>query len=72
MKCPKYVRDMIERRLRLAVQLNRADIELTDWLAAHGILENLEDYDYNSGVEMYCNPHASANRIYCAIERAEQ
>lgn len=71
MKCPKYVRNMIERRVRLAVQLTDVDVTLTDWLDGHGILDSLEDYDYCGGVEIYCNPRQSADRIYRAIEEAE-
>lgn len=69
MKCPKYVRVMINRRARLAATLNVVDYDLCEWLDKHGILDKLEDYDTFGGAEMYINPWDSARRIMNAIEK---
>lgn len=69
MKCPKYVRAMINRRARLAATLNVVDYDLCEWLEKHGILDQLETYDYATGAEMYVNPWESARRIMDAIEK---
>ena len=68
--CPNYVRDLIDRRARLAAKLSTVDSELCQWLDKKGILETLETYDTCGGAEMYVNPYASAKRIRDAIEAA--
>ena len=69
MEAPKYILKLIDRRARLARDLMDADVALCDWLEKHGILEDLEPYDYHTGAEMYVNPFDSARRIVKAIER---
>lgn len=68
MKVPKYIRKLIGRRAKLAVDLCTADSDLVNWLEKHDILDNIEPYDHTSGCEMYVNPWASAQRILEAIE----
>lgn len=68
MKCPKYITAMIDRRARLASELNKVDYDLCEWLDNHGILDKLETFDTFGGAEMYVNPWSSAERIRKAIE----
>lgn len=66
MKIPKYIDELLDRRAKLAELLNTVDYKVTKWIDEHGI--EVEDYDYATGVEMYANPYASADRIRKAIE----
>lgn len=63
MKLPKRIDKLIDRRTRLAEDLNSVDLELTEWLEKKGIIEDIEEFDYMGGCEMYVNPCASADRI---------
>lgn len=72
MNCPKYIEAMIRRRAKLALELCAVDYDLCEWLEKHGILDQLETYDYATGAEMYVNPLSSAQRIRKAIENAHQ
>ena len=67
MKIPKRIEKMIDRRARIASDLNAIDSELAEWIEDNKI--EVQEYDYCSGVEMYANPYASAERIKQAIER---
>lgn len=67
MKIPKRIEKMIDRRARIASDLNAIDYELAKWLEDNKI--EAQEYDYCSGIEMYANPYASAERIKQAIER---
>lgn len=69
MKTPKYVQKLIDRRCTLAAQLMNVCCELDNWLDKNEIL--CEDYDTHTGVEIYCNPHASRERIMKAILEKE-
>lgn len=63
MKIPKYVEKLIERRAKLASDLNSVDSQLTSWLEKNNLLDKVEEYDVMTGCEMYVNPYASADRI---------
>ena len=65
MKIPKYVQDLIDRRCKLAVQLDTVCYELDKWLDKNNI--ECESCDTHTGVEIYCNPHSSRKRIMEAI-----
>lgn len=67
MKIPKYVEKLIERRAKLADDLNSVDNQLTSWLEKNGLLDKVEEYDVMTGCEMYVNPYTSADRIREAI-----
>lgn len=68
MRVPKYIRKLIKRRAKLAMDLCDADCTLVDWLEKHDVLDDIEDFDHTTGCEMYVNPWASAQRILEAIE----
>ena len=65
MNIPKYIDKLIERRKKLAIELNSADLQLGRWLEQNGV--EVEECDISTGCEMYANPWAAANRILCAI-----
>jgi hypothetical protein len=69
MKIPKRIENLIDKRTKLAQDLNSVDLELTNWIDKHNV--EVESYDYCSGCEMYANPSASGERIKQAILKTE-
>jgi hypothetical protein len=67
MKIPQKIEKLIEKRANLTEKLNAADIEFAEWLEKNDILDDIHEYDYHGGCEMYVNPQASAMRIKKAI-----
>ena len=65
MKIPKYVVELIRRRMNYAAKAMDASVDLQTWLDAHNI--EIEEYDSVGGSETFCNPHQSANRVMKAI-----
>lgn len=65
MKIPKYIEKLLDRRAKLAADLNSVDVKITEYICKHEI--EVEIYDYASGVEMYANPYASVERVKEAI-----
>lgn len=65
MKIPKHIEKLCLRRAKLAEDLNSVDCKLSNWLEQHDI--PVEECDYHTGVEMYANPWASADRVLKAI-----
>lgn len=65
MNIPKYVQELIHRRCKLANQLLDVCYKLDCWLDKKDI--ECESYDTHTGVEIYCNPYASAERVTLAI-----
>lgn len=70
MKIPKYIEKALQQRENSACKLIKADTIITDFIIKNNICA--ESYDYCSGVEMYCNPYESANRIREAILNTEK
>lgn len=69
MKIPKYVQKLIDKRCKLADQLAEVCYDLDEWLDKNGI--ECEDCDTHTGVEIYCNPYSSRQRIMNAILRSD-
>ena len=69
MKIPKYVQKLIDRRSKLSVKLAEVCYDLDMWLDKHNI--ECEMYDTHTGVEIYCNPQESKNRVMEAILNKE-
>ena len=67
MKIPKYVQKLIDRRCKLASQLAEVCWKLDEWLDKNHI--ECETCDTHTGVEIYCNPYSSKNRIMEAINK---
>lgn len=65
MKIPKYVQSLIDRRCKLAVQLDDVCYKLDKWLDENNI--ECESCDTHTGVEIYCNPCSSKSRVKEAI-----
>lgn len=65
MKIPLYIEQALKRREKAALALMSADYIITDYIDKHNI--EVETYDYATGVEMYSNPTASADRVRQAI-----
>lgn len=58
MKIPKYIDKLIDRRCRLAEELNKADFQLSEWCEKHGI-NTYTDY-LCTGVLIYTEPSNAA------------
>lgn len=69
MKIPKYVQKLIDRRCKLADELAEVSYALDVWLDENGI--QCEMYDTHTGVEIYCDPYNSKQRIINAILNKE-
>lgn len=67
MKIPNEVQKLIDKRCNLAEQLLDTCWKLDKWLDNNKIV--CEDCDTHTGVEIYCNPYASKNRIIEAINK---
>ena len=65
MKIPKYVQKLIDRRCKLADELAEVSYALDVWLDENGI--ECEMCDTHTGVEIYCDPYSSKQRIINAI-----
>lgn len=65
MKIPKYVQKLIDRRCKLADELEEVSYALDVWLDENKI--QCETYDTHTGVEIYCDPYSSKQRIINAI-----
>ncbi len=70
MKIPKYIEQALNRRTKLAVQLDEADMVIFEFITKNDI--DVESCDYAGGVEMYANPYDSAERIREAILNTEK
>ncbi len=69
MKIPKYVQKLIDRRCKLADELAEVSYALVVWLDENKI--QCETYDTHTGVEIYCDPYSSKQRIINAILNKE-
>lgn len=67
MKIPKYIEQALERREKYAEKLNEACAVVDKFIFKNGLDDEIEDYDFCTGVEIYGNPSASAERIRQAI-----
>ena len=68
MKIPKHIQNTIERRRRLACELEDADVELSEWMEKQGMdLNEFTDFT-NGGCMVYCEPFAAAESVTEAIE----
>ncbi len=65
MKIPKEIENALKRRVRAAETLLETDHIVSNFIEENGI--EAEECDYLTGVEMYANPQASADRIRKAI-----
>ncbi len=63
MKIPKYVDKLIERRMKLAIELADVSAQLDSWLEKNGFdLSEMSDYTI-SGCLIYCEPAVAARDV---------
>lgn len=68
MNIPKKIEHLIDRRQRLAEQLNSADVELSKWMEQHGIdMSECSDFT-RTGCMIYCEPDAAARNVRETIQ----
>ena len=68
MKIPKSIDKLIDRRERLAEELNEADIKLCDWMESKGMnLCEMGDFT-RTGCMVYCEPATAARCVRESIE----
>lgn len=65
MQIPKKIEKLIEKRIKLATQLDDVCNELDEWLDKNDIETEFEDS--HGGVEIYVNPYDSGERVKNAI-----
>lgn len=68
MKIPKKIDKLIEKRQKLAEELNAADLVLCEWLENKGINTAMLQDSVATGCMMYCEPGTAANNVRKAIE----
>lgn len=63
MKIPKYVDEIIEKRMKLAFELSYVSSQLDEWLKKNGFdLTEMSDYT-NTGCMIYCEPDIAAINV---------
>jgi len=67
MKIPKYIVQALERRVRLANQLDNTCNIIDDFISKNGLDDEIDTADWLGGVEIYVNPRESADNIIMAI-----
>lgn len=69
-KCPKYIKQKIERRAKHADCFLNLDSEICEWMEKHGI--DITDQKFSdhilTGAESLCNPYASKDVLIQRIE----
>lgn len=66
MKIPKYIDKLIDRRCRLAEELNKVDSQLSEWCEKNGI-DTYTDY-LRTGILIYSEPSNAAYHVREDIE----
>lgn len=67
MRIPKKILLLVEKRAKLASNLQDVNYELDEWLDKHQI--DVESEDYRGGVELFEDPYGSAERVLEAIAK---
>lgn len=66
MKIPKYIEKLLNRREKLAYQLNACNVKLDDWLEKNGA--DLTDEDICDAVISGCMIYAEPTSARCLVE----
>ena len=69
MKLTKKIERLIDRRTTLAMELNEVSSQVDDFITEHGMENEVEDFDWLTGCEIYGNPIASGERLKEAIRK---
>lgn len=67
MRIPKEISAALKKRTKAAIDLNKADSIVSDFIMENDI--KIDDADYLTGVEMYANPYTSECRVREAIKK---
>lgn len=67
MQIPNKIEQLINKRQKLAEQLNSADVALSNWMEKQGIdMGECSDFT-RTGCMIYCEPDAAAKNVRDAI-----
>ena len=69
LKLTKKIERLIDRRTKLAMELNEVGSQVNDFITEHNMENEVEDFDWMTGCEIYGNPSASGERIKEAIRK---
>jgi hypothetical protein len=72
MKLTKKMETLIDRRTTLAMELMKVCSEVDNLIRDNGLENEVEDYDWLTGCEVYCNPAGSGKRIKDAIRNHKE
>lgn len=67
MKCPKYIKDKIIKRAKLAMEFMRVDYDIAEWITKQGINS---EYSLPGYVEALCGGYQAAKDCLKDIEEA--
>lgn len=69
MKLTKEMERLIDRRAKLALELNNVSFQIDNFIMENKMENEIEEFDWQTGCEIYVNPMASALRIKDAIRK---
>ena len=69
MKLTKKMERLIDRRAKLALELNNVSSQIDSFIIENKMENEVEEFDGNTGCEIYGNPMASALRLKDAIRK---
>ena len=72
MKIPKYIEKALERRVKLAIQLDDTCEIIDEFIRKNGLENEIDTADWLGGVEIYVNPRESADNIKAVIINHEK
>ena len=67
MKLTKKMENLIDRRVKLAIDLAAVSNQIDDFISDNGMEGEVDDCDWLTGCAIYCEPGASGERIKEAI-----
>lgn len=66
MKCPKYIKNALDKRMKAAQQFIHYDLIVSKYIDEHDL--DVDSCHYYSGCESIVNPESSCHSIMRAIE----
>ena len=67
MKIPKYIDEALKKRTKAAEMFLSNDLIVSNWIAEHGLADDIDTCDFYGGVESLINSRESEQRIRSAI-----
>ena len=71
MKLTKKMENLLNKRARLATELDNICKEIDNYIVTNNLQDDIEDCDWLTGVEIYAHPYSSVERIKEAIRNKE-